>query len=73
MSVLAPSERMAHKLAAQRKAMQQHPASAAQLSFLLALGDTQVAPQTMAEASERIEVLKAATEARNSNAPGRTP
>ena len=57
-SVLAPSERMAHRRNAQLKAMQRHPASAAQLSLLQALGDTQPQPVTMAEAWERIEQLK---------------
>ena len=68
-SLHAPSERMARRAAALRHAMQKYPASAAQLSFLLALGDTQAAPTSMAEASERIEELKA----RNSNAPGWRP
>ena len=72
-SLLAPAERMAHRLKARLKAMQQHPPSAAQLDFLQALGDRLSAPETMAEASERIEVLQAAYEARNSNAPGHGP
>ena len=57
-SVLAPAERVARRLHARLQAMQQHPPSAAQLSFLQALGDTLSAPATMAEASERIESLK---------------
>jgi hypothetical protein len=56
-SLHAPSERMAHRMKARLKAMQDHPASAAQLAYLLALGDTQAAPATMAEASARIEGL----------------
>ena len=64
-SLLAPSERMARRLAAQRKAMQQRPASPAQLAFLMALGDTQAAPEDMAAASTRIEELKAALVAKN--------
>jgi hypothetical protein len=40
-------------------AMQQHPPSAAQLEYLRKLGDRAVAPpQTMGEASQRIEELK---------------
>ena len=72
-SILAPAERLAHRRQARLSAMQQHPPSAVQLAFLLALGDTQAAPQTMAEASERIDGLKAATEAQGSNAPGQRP
>ena len=53
-SLLAPAERMAHRRQALLKAMQAHPPSAAQLAYLLALGDTQAAPTTMAEASERL-------------------
>ena len=68
-SLLAPSERMAHRLKARLAAMQKHPASAAQLALLLALGDTQAVPKTMAEASQRIEQLKA----KNSNASGWRP
>lgn len=57
-SLLAPSERLARKMKARLTAMQQHPASAAQLALLLALGDTQAAPTSMAAASERIEALR---------------
>lgn len=57
-SVLAPSERMARKAKERLKAMQQHAPSAAQLAFLQALGDTLSTPQSMAEASLRIEQLK---------------
>ena len=57
-SLHAPSERLAHRLQARLRAMQQHPASPAQLSFLQALGDTQAAPTSMAEASARIEQLR---------------
>jgi hypothetical protein len=39
-------------------AMQAHPPSEAQLSFLRELGDKATAPENMAEASERIEELK---------------
>ena len=68
MSVLAPSERMVHRLKARLQALQQHPPSEAQLEYLKALGDRLSAPQTMAEASERIEALKA----QRSNAPAWT-
>lgn len=60
-SVLAPTERLAHRMKARLEAMQRHPPSAAQLAFLQALGDQLSAPQTMAEASERIERLKGRT------------
>jgi len=56
-SVLAPSERMAHKREALRKAMQTLPPSPQQLEYLRALGDVQDEPQTMAEASARIDAL----------------
>ena len=69
----APAERHAHQREAIRMAMAQKAPSLAQLAYLQALGDTQPSPVSMAEASERIEVLKAATEATCSNAPGRTP
>ena len=72
-SLHAPSERMARRRQAVLHAMQQHPASPAQLSLLAALGFEGLVPSTMAEASERIEQLKAAVEARNNAAPGRTP
>jgi hypothetical protein len=39
-------------------AMQAHPPSEEQLSFLQALGDTISAPKDMGEASQRIEALK---------------
>jgi hypothetical protein len=57
-SMLAPQERMARKMHHRLKAMQARPPSAAQLAYLRTLGHTQEAPQTMAEASERIEALK---------------
>ena len=72
-SVLAPSERMAHRLKARLGAMRKHPASAAQLALLLALGDAGPPPADMATASQRIEQLKAEKEAKNSKAQGRTP
>ena len=72
-SLLAPSERFARKMKARLEAMRKHPASAAQLALLLALGDTGVAPASMAEASERIEGLKAATAATNTKTLGGTP
>ena len=64
---------MAHRVQARLKAMQQHPASAAQLALLLALGDTGPTPGTMAEASQRIERLKTATAARNTKTLGSKP
>src|SRR5262245_51051374 len=57
-SVLPPAERLARRLHARLQAMQQYPASEAQLDFLKALGDTLSPPATMAEASERIDALK---------------
>jgi hypothetical protein len=57
LSLHAPAERMAHRLKARLAAMQQYPPSAAQLEYLKALGDTLSAPETMAEASERIDEL----------------
>ena len=57
-SLRAPSERMAHRMQARLAVMQTHPPSAAQLDYLKALGDTLSAPETMAEASERINQLK---------------
>lgn len=56
-SLIAPSERMAHKLAATRKAMAQRQPSAAQLAYLEALGYVGPVPGTMQEASARIERL----------------
>ena len=64
---------MAHRRQAVLHAMQARPPSAAQLSFLLALGDTQAAPATMAEASERIEGLKAEKETTNTKTLGHHP
>ena len=49
---------MAHRLKARLEAMQKRPASAAQLEYLQVLGDTQAAPASMAEASERIDQLR---------------
>jgi hypothetical protein len=72
-SLLAPAERMAHRTLARLKAMQKHPASATQLDYLQALGDTLSAPASMAEASERIDALQAEKEAKRSNAPGKGP
>ena len=57
-SVLSPAERAIRRLKGQMLAMQAKPPSQAQLSYLQALGDTEAAPETMAEASERIEKLK---------------
>jgi len=73
LSLLAPSERVARQLKARLEAMQKKAPSAAQLSYLQALGDAQAAPANMREASERIEALKGNTEAKRSNVPGRTP
>jgi hypothetical protein len=69
LSLLAPSERVAHKMKGRLAAMQAKLPSQAQLDYLQALGDTLGAPASMAEASQRIEELKA----KRSNAPGRTP
>jgi hypothetical protein len=57
-SLLAPSERVAHRLHARLQAMRQHPPTEKQMEYLKALGDKLAAPATMAEASERIEALK---------------
>jgi len=51
-------ERLARKAKVRLAAMQAHPPSEAQLSFLQKLGDKATAPESMAEASERIEELK---------------
>ena len=58
-SLLAPSERMAHRLKARLAAMATYPPSAAQLSFLQALGFEGPAPATMAEASARLTAAAA--------------
>jgi hypothetical protein len=57
-SLLAPSERIAHRMQARMRAMQQRPPSVTQLAYLQALGDTQPTPANMAEASERIDRLR---------------
>jgi len=46
------------------QAMRAHLPSAAQLACLKALGDTATVPETMAEASERIDSLKRKSVAR---------
>jgi hypothetical protein len=63
---------MARKLKARLEAMSKKAPTQAQLDYLKALGE-QAVPAHMAEASERIETLKAALEAKRSNAPGGTP
>jgi hypothetical protein len=68
-SLLAPSERVARKMQGRLRAMQKHPPTQRQLEYLKALGDRLGAPESMAEASERIATLKAALGAKNSNAP----
>jgi hypothetical protein len=57
-SLLSPSERVAHRNVARLKAMAQKPPSQAQLEYLRQLGDKLGAPETMAEASERIDQLR---------------
>ena len=57
-SVLSPSERLARRMKSRLAAMLKHPPSEAQLAYLKALGDKLAAPQSMGEASERIEALK---------------
>lgn len=57
-SLHAPAERLARRTKARLAAMRQHPPSEAQLSFLRELGDKLTAPESMAEASHRIEELK---------------
>ena len=64
---------MARRVKERLRAMQHLPPSAAQLAYLAALGDKGEAPISMAEASSRIEGLKAALEANRSNAPGKAP
>ena len=56
-SLLAPSERLARKMKARLAAMSKYPPSQAQLEYLRSLGDAEPTPQTMAEASERIDDL----------------
>jgi hypothetical protein len=56
-SLLAPSERMAHRVKARLAAMRGHPPSAAQLNFLQSLGFAGPAPTNMAEASALIDAL----------------
>ena len=68
-SLLAPSERMVRRVKARLVAMSKYPPSQAQLDYLKALGDRLSAPESMAEASERIEALKTT----RSNAPGGRP
>jgi hypothetical protein len=60
---------MARKMKARLEAMQQYPPTEKQLEYLRALGDSLEAPKSMAEASERIDVLRT----KSSNALGRTP
>jgi hypothetical protein len=63
-SLLAPAERQARRIKARWQAMQAYPPSAAQLALLQALGDTATVPETMAEASKRIDSLKRKSVAR---------
>ena len=72
-SLRAPHVRRAQRHQAVRAAMEHKAPSAAQLAFLQALGFEGPAPATMAQASEMIEALKAATEARNTKTPGWHP
>jgi len=55
-----PEERAARQEAARHAAMSSKPPTVQQLSYLIALGDKQPAPQSMAEASERISALRQA-------------
>jgi hypothetical protein len=57
LSMIAPAERMARKMQRRLKAMQQRPPSQAQLDYLRSLGDRLGAPESMAEASQRIDRL----------------
>jgi hypothetical protein len=57
-SLLAPSERLARRMKARLEAMMKYPPSQAQLQYLRKLGDKAAAPETMGEASQRIEALK---------------
>jgi hypothetical protein len=57
LSTRSPAERQARRQQARLQAMAQKPPSAAQLTYLQALGDTSPPPATMAEASERIDAL----------------
>jgi hypothetical protein len=57
LSKYAPDDREARRQAAQRAAMAHKPASLMQLSYLHALGDAGPPPQTMLEASTRIDAL----------------
>ena len=69
-SVLSPTERVLHRAKMRLQAMQHRPPSQAQLNFLQTLGDKLAAPGTMAEASQRIERLKGASEPKDTNALG---
>jgi hypothetical protein len=51
----APAARMARREQWRRQAMAARPPSAAQLAYLVALGDQQPTPETMQDASDRIE------------------
>jgi uncharacterized Zn finger protein (UPF0148 family) len=70
LSVLAPAERVARQMKHRLAAREHRPPSAAQLAYLKALGDTLSAPQTMREASERIEALKKETPRQSTGASG---
>ena len=56
-SLQAPSERMARRVQEKMKAMAKLPPSPQQLEYLKALGDVQDAPETMLEASARIDEM----------------
>jgi hypothetical protein len=56
-SLLAPAERHARRVRARMQAMAQRPPSPDQLSYLHALGDADPPPQTMLEASTRLDAL----------------
>jgi hypothetical protein len=56
-SQYTPEEQAARREDARRQAMRQKAPTAAQLAYLLALGDTQAPPHSIAEASQRIQTL----------------
>ena len=60
LSRLTPNARARRRELARLEAMQQKAATAPQLAYLKALGDTQPAPANAAEASRRIDALRRA-------------
>src|SRR5262245_51247429 len=59
LSARSPEEKAARREAARHAAMASLPPTAPQLAYLRALGDSEAPPATMAEASKRIQKLRA--------------